>query len=151
MKKIIILSILFIIPSLLGQTSDSKYWQQMYDITHQVLQQEQQAKASHLQTLNRNYTLEKKSLTLNQSDFDAVYYDLDMTITSNPNNLDGTVTGVFRSKVNGLTQAELDFDSREGISNWQNFSVTGNVSSYTHSNWVLTVQLDQTYDIGEIP
>ena len=149
MKKIIILSILFIIPSLLGQTSDSKYWQQMYDITHQVLQQEQQAKASHLQTLNRNYTLEKKSLTLNQSDFDAVYYDLDMTITSNPNNLDGTVTGVFRSKVNGLTQAELDFDSREGISNWQNFSVTGNVSSYTHSNWVLTVQLDQTYDIGE--
>lgn len=137
---------LFLVTSLLGQSSDSTYWQKMYDLTHEVLQQERQEKARHLQALS-NQRFMKKSLMLSQSDFDAVYYDLDLTITTNPNNLEGTVTDVFRSKVNGLTQVELDFDSREDIGVWQNFSVMGNVSSYTLSNWALTVQLDQSYDI----
>jgi len=143
--KIIITSLtFFMVSSLMGQPSDSNYWQSMYDITHQILQQEQQAKAKQVRAFS------KKNLNLSQSDFDAVYYNLDLTITTGPNNLEGTVIGVYGSKVNGLTQVELDFDSREGIPAWQNFSVTGNVSSYTHSNWVLTIQLDEPYDIGEV-
>jgi len=150
MKRAMTVLMLFAASVLIGQTSDNAYWQKMYDITHQGLQQERQAKAKHLQgALSASSAFLKKSLRLSQSDFDAVYYDLDLTITSNPNNLEGTVTGVFKSKVTGLTQAELDFDAREGIGAWQNFSVSGNVSSYTHSNWVLTVQLDQAYNIGE--
>ena len=149
MKKIIITFTLFLVSSLIGQPCDSAYWQKMYSLTHQMLKQEQQAKARHLQALSTQ-RFAKKSLMLTQSDFDAIYYDLDLTITTNPNNLEGMVTGVFRSKVTGLAQVELDFDSREDIGAWQDFSISGNVSSYTLSNWVLTIQLDRPYDADEV-
>ena len=120
MKKIIITFTLFLVSSLIGQPSDSAYWQKMYSLTHQMLKQEQQAKARHLQALSTQ-RFAKKSLMLSQSDFDAIYYNLDLTITTNPNNLEGMVTGVFRSKVSGLAQVELDFDSREDIGAWEDF------------------------------
>lgn len=143
MKTAIFLSIFSISISASGQPTDSTYWQRMYNTTHQLLQQEQQAKAQHLQAFSR------KGLMLSQSDFDAIYYNLDLTISTSPNSFEGTVTGIYRSTVNGLTQVELNFDSREGMTAWQNLSVTGNVTGYSLSNWVLTIQLDHQYDMDE--
>ena len=49
-----------------------------------------------------------------------------------------------------LNIINLNFDSREDLSNsWMSFSVTGNVSSWSHSNWILRVDLDRTYNVGE--
>lgn len=94
------------------------------------------------------FTLEKK-LFPDSSDFDQLYYDLNFTITTSPQNLEGLVTGVFESNINGLSQIKLNFDSREGTSPWQFVNVTGNVNSWTLSNWVLRINLDQVYNAGD--
>ncbi len=80
------------------------------------------------------------------SGFDALYYDLNLNISTSPQNLTGTVFGRFRSTKNGLATVKLDFDKSP---NWQNFSVTGNAASWTHAGSVLGVQLDRVYNIGE--
>lgn len=91
-----------------------------------------------------------KSALPDSSDYDQLYYDLNFIITYNPQNFEATVTGLFRSNVNGLNQIKLNFDSREdNPPYWSNFSVSGNVIGYTHSNWILRIQLDQVYNMGE--
>ncbi len=91
-----------------------------------------------------------KSALPDSSDYDQLYYDLNFIITYNPQNFEATVTGLYRSNVDGLNQIKLNFDSREdNPPYWSNFSVSGNVSGYTHSNWVLRIQLDRVYNMGE--
>ena len=97
----------------------------------------------------RNFPALSRAMHPDSSDFDQFYYNLSFHVTTSPQNLEATVTGHFRSNVNGLSMIKLNFDSREDVGVWQNFSVTGNVSSWTHSNWVLRIQLDQTYNVGD--
>ncbi len=95
-------------------------------------------------------TVFSKPVLLDSADYDQVYYDLDFDISTDPQNLTGTVTGVFRSNINGLTHVNLNFDSREDYPPyWSDFMVSGNVSSYIHSNWVLSIDLDRAYNFGE--
>ena len=91
----------------------------------------------------------QKAMNPDSSDYDQYYYHLSFNISTSLWNLTGTVKGHFRSKVNGLSEIKLNFDSREDIGSWQNLSVTGNVSSWTLSNWVLRVQLDHVYNVGD--
>lgn len=88
----------------------------------------------------------RKSAGPDTSGIDALYYDLNLIITTAPQNLEGTVTGRFRSAKNGLARVKLDFDKSP---NWRNFSVTGNAASWTHADYVLEVQLDRVYNLGE--
>lgn len=93
----------------------------------------------------------QRPLLPDSSDYDQFYYDLNFTVGIQPNSFKGEVAGYFKSQINGLQQIVLNFDSREdGIGPWNNLTVTGNVSSYTLSNWKLTVQLDQAYNVGEV-
>ena len=87
-----------------------------------------------------------KSAGPDTSGIDALYYDVNLVITTGPQNLEGTVTGKFRSVKNGLTHVKLDFDKSP---NWQNFSIAGNAASWTHAGYVLDVQLDRVYNIAE--
>ncbi|HFE64346.1 MAG TPA: hypothetical protein ENK14_08030, partial [Caldithrix sp.] len=91
----------------------------------------------------------QKALTPDSSEFDQLYYDLNFVVTTIPENLEGTVTGYFRSNVNGLDRVKLNFDSREDIGAWNDLAVTGNVSGFSLSNLVLRVDLDKPYGVGE--
>ncbi len=84
-----------------------------------------------------------------QDDFDQYFYDLHFTIRLTPEMLEGDVTGYFRSKVDGLQQIQLDFDSRDDLQAWQNLRVRGNVSDWSLADWKLTVTLDRVYNYGE--
>jgi aminopeptidase N len=98
----------------------------------------------------KSFSFLQKTILPDSSDYDQLYFDLNFIITYDPQNFEGTVTGQFRSNINGLNQIKLNFDSREDYPPyWSNFAVTGNVSGYTHSNWILRVLLDRTYNLGD--
>ena len=124
------------------QVVDEAYFQRLFSITDQAMRFERESKARQVAVL-------MKHTELDSQDFDAIYYNLNLAITASPQNLTATVTGVFRSLVDGLATVNLNFDSREEVSPWQDLSVSGNVNSWTHADWVLTVQLDRHYDVGE--
>ena len=85
------------------------------------------------------------------SDFDQFFYDLDFTFSYSPENMMAIVTGFFESRVNGLSQIKLNFDSREDYPPyWENVTVSGNVTQWDHSDWLLRIELDRIYNIGEI-
>lgn len=125
-----------------AQVPNKAYFERMHQVTRAALQKEQAAGIKKISATLPNKPSSDPSV-------DAVYYDLNLTITTAPNNLAGSVTGVFRSKIDGLQQAILHFDAREGLTPWSAFSVSGNAASWTHANWLLTVQLDRAYNAGE--
>jgi len=87
---------------------------------------------------------------LDTSGFDQIYYDLNFTISFSPNSLKGKATGLFQSTIDGLSRIDLNFDSREdNPPYWSDFMVYGNVSNYTHSNWILSIDLDRNYNAGD--
>ncbi len=71
--------------------------------------------------------------------FDALYYRLNLTISYNPNNLAGVVTGRYRM-TGALDTLLLDFDNGLTVS-----TVEGPVAGYRHENDYLRVGLDRTY------
>lgn len=99
-----------------AQVPDKAYFEQMHQLTRAALQSEQAARI-------KKYFAALPTAPSSDASVDAVYYDLDFTITTAPNNLAGTVTGVFRSKVDGLQHVALDFDAREGVTPWAGFNV----------------------------
>ncbi len=84
--------------------------------------------------------------SVSSPDFDATYYDLQLRIELNPNNLVGTVRvkGVARA---ALTQLVLDFDDAmrvEGV-----LSSSGSALSSTHSDNALTINLPGAVSPGD--
>jgi aminopeptidase N len=102
------------------------------------------------QNFYRNFSTPKNLKNLESTNFDQLYYDLKFKITTDPQNLRGEVSGIFRSNISNLDYIELNFDSREDSSSyWSDFVVSGNVSNYSHSDWILGINLDKPYNIGE--
>ncbi len=124
-----------------AQHSDDPEHARKYHVALQAQKSEQMAQVRHW--------LAKPAVTPSDTGWDAVYYDLNLTISISPDNLQGTVTGRFRSTVDNLQAITLNFDSREDIVPWQGLQVSGNISSWTHANWLLSVQLDRAYNRGE--
>lgn len=83
--------------------------------------------------------------TRTHENFDALYYELNLKIALSPNNLEATVSGRFRSLVDGLQMVVLDFDDALTID-----VVTGNVSVYLLEGEEFEITLDRPYDSGEI-
>ncbi len=79
-----------------------------------------------------------------QDDFDVTYYRLDLAVDVDSQLLDGSVTVRAKSLVNGLNQTILDFYDEMPVS-----SVTGNASGYTHTNDLVTINLDHSYNTGQ--
>jgi hypothetical protein len=91
-----------------AQVPDKSYFQHIYATTQQALELEHYGKAQRLSTFF-------KRAMPDSADYDAIYYDFKLVITTSPSNLEGIVTGVFRSNVDNLTRVNLNFDSRENL------------------------------------
>ncbi len=77
--------------------------------------------------------------------FDALYYKLQLDIDLVGENIDGSVTGRYKSQVNNLDRIDLDFDDALSIS-----SIHGPVKSYIHSGQTLEIELNRAFSINEI-
>jgi len=110
----------------------------------------QEYRSSEGKALTKELAVQQSVVIPDSSAFDQFYYDLNFVITTNPENLQGTVTGYFKSQVSGLSLVKLNFDSRAGITPWNNLNVSGDVSSYTLSDNILRVVLNRPYNEGEI-
>ncbi|UCF65443.1 MAG: T9SS type A sorting domain-containing protein [bacterium] len=136
--------ILLIIKGLSGQEIDRERVLELARTRQLHIHTEQEILANNI--YNQTY-----SRVLGSSDYDQIYYDLNFTLSYSPENMKAVVTGYFKSKVNGLSQITLNFDSREDHPPyWADMTVSGNISGWDHSNWILQVQLDRLYNSGEI-
>ena len=84
--------------------------------------------------------------TQNQSDYDAVYYDIDIDIDPSTETVSGTVAMTALVLSSSISQADIDLLDNMTVSN---VSWTGETLSYTHSNDKITINLDRTYNQGE--
>ncbi|MBD3368458.1 MAG: hypothetical protein GF405_09860 [Candidatus Eisenbacteria bacterium] len=82
-----------------------------------------------------------------QEDYDVLFYDIDIAIDPGPETVAGDVLMRAESTVDGLSSVALNF-----LDNMTVDSVTGNAAplSYSHTNDVITVTLDQSFDTGEV-
>ncbi len=142
MKLFTILTVLLVSMAAVAETPDTTSVETLAKAANELHIMEQQAFA-------REFPYLKMQSQTDFSDYDQTYYDLNFDIRIHPNILEGTVTGYFRSKKDGLDSIDLNFDSREDLTPWQDLTVTGNVASWGLSNWLLHIKLDRSYDIGE--
>ncbi|MFQ6092748.1 MAG: hypothetical protein ACE5OR_08720, partial [bacterium] len=79
-----------------------------------------------------------------QEDFDVTYYRMELDVDVDGQTLDGAVTVRATSLVAGLTEIVLNFYDEMGVT-----SVTGNASGFVHTDNLVTINLDQTYNSGQ--
>ncbi len=87
------------------------------------------------------------SLILDQSDYDVIYWELDINVTDiQGENISGKVTMTSEATVDGLASIEYDLHYAMDA---DSVFMYGEPVSYTHSGNVLEIDLDHTYDAGE--
>ncbi len=119
-----------------GRTEEQK-------ISPQALETLRMVKEQEMETW-RLTLLKGEKQTRPQDDFDALYYRLDLNISLDPNNLEATVTGRFKSLADSLQTIILDFDDALTID-----EVTGSVSGYDLCEEEYEILLDRPYAAGE--
>lgn len=82
---------------------------------------------------------------VNDDRFDVHFYHIDVEIGVDNPYIEGSVTVGARAVVNGLSEMKLDLDDALLVS-----AVAPGVSSFTQVDDVLTLQLDQSYDQGDL-
>ncbi|MBD3381297.1 MAG: hypothetical protein GF404_03765 [candidate division Zixibacteria bacterium] len=83
---------------------------------------------------------------LSQWQWDALYYEISFDINFSTEILDGYVKTMGASLVEGLSTVEIDLYDNMTVDS----VTTGATSlSYTHSNDIITITLDQTYDSAQ--
>ena len=95
------------------------------------------------------YQQEKQdqSLLLDQSDYDAKYWELDINVTDiGGQNISGKVTMTSESMVDGLSSIEYDLHYAMIA---DSVFMDGEPVSYTHPGSILEIDLDQTYNTGQ--
>ncbi|MEJ2636275.1 MAG: M1 family aminopeptidase [Calditrichia bacterium] len=128
--------------SLFAQVRDSLRIQELAKASEEITNIEREQFA-------RNFGVLQNAMNPDSSDYHQIYYDLNFDITLSPQNLTGTVTGLYRSNIDGLDQINLNFDSREDLKPWADLSVQGNVSGWDLANNVLHLNLDGIYNVGD--
>ncbi|MFC2088215.1 M1 family aminopeptidase, partial [Calditrichota bacterium] len=96
---------------------------------------------SYMKGMNAKSTQGIKS----DGSIDALYYEIKLNFDFVLLEINGEVTGRFRSKVNSLSQITLDFDDNMSVD-----SIKGNVTSFSHSGYDLTVNLAQTFNSNDV-
>jgi len=86
-----------------------------------------------------------KSPTINQDNYDATYYDLDLTLDPSTQVVSGTVTMSARAR-GTLASADLDLLANMTVSAC---TAGGAPASFTHTGDIVTITLDRTYADGE--
>ena len=84
--------------------------------------------------------------TANQVAMDARYYDLDLEIDPDLQQISGTLTA--RLRVSAAQCAQVDLDLATGLS-VSGVTLGGSAAGYTHANDLLSITLDRTYSQGE--
>ena len=79
-----------------------------------------------------------------QEDFDVTYYRIDLDVDVDNQLLDGSVTLRAKSLTVGLTYIVLNFYDEMPVT-----SVTGDASGFSHTDNVVTIELDKTYNSGQ--
>ncbi|NOX37648.1 MAG: hypothetical protein GXO78_08935 [Calditrichaeota bacterium] len=135
------LTLWFVIP--VFAQPDSLETRRIVEITREARQKERAQRV-------RTFTAWKKVANPDSADYDAIYYELNLRISISPRQLEGTVKGLFRSNIEGLSGIILNFDSREDLSTpWQDFWVAGPIQNWRHENWNLYLDFDTTFGIGD--
>ncbi len=88
---------------------------------------------------------EQHTLAPGQSNFDALYYKLEIDIHYDPNFIEGSVTGRFRVLQQPADTLRLDFDDGMQVK-----TVSEAAVSFQHNGQILSLALDRTYQPGEI-
>ena len=139
MKRMIIL---FLIAGVTGVLASGLAQEKR--ITPESIETLQQFKEQEMETW-REMMLREDTRTRTQEDFDALYYELNLQVFLDPNNLEGTVTGRFQSLIDDLETVVLDFDEALTVD-----EVTGSVSAYQLEGEEFEFTLDRPYNSGEI-
>ncbi|MEE9554281.1 MAG: M1 family metallopeptidase, partial [candidate division Zixibacteria bacterium] len=95
------------------------------------------------------YQQEKQdqNLTLDQSDYDVKYWELDIDVTNIQGEIvSGKVTMTSEPVVNGLSTVEYDLHVSLSA---DSVFMSGQPVSYDHSGHILEIDLDRSYDTGE--
>ena len=84
--------------------------------------------------------------TANQAQYDAHYYDLDLTFTPTSSQVAGTVRMMASVVVGPLATVDLDFYSNLVV---DGATAAGSATTFSRAGDVLTLNLDRTYGTGE--
>lgn len=85
--------------------------------------------------------------TLSDMRFDAVYYRLDVTLTTEPDYLRGSVTMRARSRQDGLSQIELDLMRSLTV---DSVLINGQPVAFNQTPYTVAIALNPAYDDGEL-
>ena len=85
--------------------------------------------------------------TMNQANFDALIYDLDLTMDPTTEVLNGTVT--MTAAANGTSIDEVDLDLLDNMT-VSGVTMGGSPVTFSHAGDLLTIDLDRTYLDGEV-
>jgi hypothetical protein len=89
----------------------------------------------------------ERSRTPNQELFDVQYYDLDITLNPSAYNLTGTLEAVVEVVGGAINTLDLHLRTTMNVSS---ATSGGNPTTYSHLSGVLTIDLDRTYNVGEL-
>ncbi len=86
-------------------------------------------------------------MTANQEMFDVKYYGLDLSIDPTTQTVSGTLTVTARVVGASISQMELNFLQNMTV---QRVTMSGTPSTFTHQNDIVRINLNKTYNTGEL-
>ncbi len=84
--------------------------------------------------------------TQNQIDIDVLYYELIMDIDTAAHQVVARVNGNFKVVASSATELDLDLVDQLTVTG---ININGAAANYTHTNDLITITLDRTYNEGE--
>ncbi|MCP4580864.1 MAG: T9SS type A sorting domain-containing protein [candidate division Zixibacteria bacterium] len=106
---------------------------------------EYKMKSEHWQKMQESMN---SDITLDQADFDVKYWELNIDVTDIAGQtVTGNVTMTSQSVVDGLTEVDYDLHSNMVA---ESVLMDGEPVAFSHSDHILTITLDQTYNEGDL-
>jgi aminopeptidase N len=95
--------------------------------------------------LERKWELQKVIKAGNKAEYDVGYYGINLLIDTENEKISGSTTIYGKSLTNNLQKVDLDFRNNMSID-----SVSGDASSFLHSDDILSIYLQNPLDINEV-
>ena len=100
---------------------------------------------SKRRSFEKRWELSKTLAVSNRNDYDVGYYGLNLNIDISNEVISGLVTIRGKSRIANLAHIDLDF-----YNNMDVLSVSGNADSFSHSNNILTLNLEAPINTSEV-
>jgi aminopeptidase N len=105
---------------------------------------EWQMKAEHWHQMQQNLA---SDIITDMEDFDVKYWNIALDVTDlNGHLITGHVTTIAEPVVDGVSEVQYNFNN---VMTVDSVKAAGQIVDYTHSNDIITADLDRTYDTGE--